>query len=70
VGVANPLWTIWMNVPNVKPVLLGGLWDGDRRISVQNPYAHEWQRNYFYKVLILLSILVGGTSFELVTPAV
>ena len=37
--------------------------------TVQNPYAHESQRNNLCKQLILLIIFVGGTSFELVTPA-
>ena len=37
---------------------------------VQNPYAHQWRRNDLYNNLFLLIILVGGTSFELVTPAV
>jgi len=38
--------------------------------TVHNPYAHKWQRNDLCKRLILFVIFVGGTSFELVTPAV
>ncbi len=51
-------------------ITAGGTTTETELISVQNPYEQQAVVSATFNLLILLIFLVGGTRFELVTPAV